>query len=99
MIVYYSDNFVINESENGFTFNFFKDETDIELKVDYQFRIGMSPLSTKKFFFALYRVIGEFEEKFGEIKFNPATLRKLVREEQAPIGFRLIESSPKERES
>ncbi|MDO8522128.1 MAG: hypothetical protein Q7S08_02470 [bacterium] len=87
MVVYYSDNFIINEIQNGFTFNFYKDKTDVEGVMDYGFRIGMSPLSAKEFLFALYNAVGEHEQKHGEIKFDSKLLKKLVRETNHPIGF------------
>lgn len=87
-MVYYSDNYVISEIQNGFTFNFFKDKTDIEDKIDYGFRIGMSPLSAKEFLWALYNAIGEHEQKHGEIRFDPKLLKKLVHETKNPIGFK-----------
>lgn len=88
-MVYYSDNFIINESQNGFTLKFFKDKTDIENATDYGFRIGMSPLSAKEFLFALYNAVGEHEQKFGEIKFDAKLLKKLKEETKNPIGFQI----------
>ena len=88
-MVYYSDNFIINESQNGFTLNFYKDKTDIEDVIDYGFKIGMSPLSAKEFLLALYNTVGEHEQKHGEIKFNPKLLKKMVRQTTNPIGFQL----------
>ncbi len=93
--IFYSDNFIINENENGFVVSFIKDKTDIEGVIDYGFGIGMSPLSAKEFLFALYTAIGEYEEKYGQIKINSDLLTKIIAEKTNPIGFELIKSEEK----
>ena len=91
-IIFYSDNFIINENENGFVFRFFKDKTETEEATLYDVDFGMSPLSAKEFLFALYNAVGEFEKKHGEIKFDPGLLRRILKRVENPIGFELKKS-------
>lgn len=66
--IFYSDKQIIAQNEEGFIFNFIKNQSQLDDIIDYGFRIGMSPLSAKKFFYALQSSIGDYEQKNGEIK-------------------------------
>jgi len=87
--IYYSDNFFISENQNGLVLEFYKDKTELSDVVRYGIGFGMSPLSAKEFLYALYNAIGEYEQKHGEIKFDPALLTKIKQSTQNPIGFTL----------
>lgn len=85
--VLYSDKFIISENKNGFVFNFIKDKSDIENEIDYGFRIGMSSLSAKELLLVLFSVIGEYEQKNGEIIIKQNVVQKILKEKPNPIGF------------
>jgi len=85
--IFYSDKIVVSESENGFILNFLKDKSDIEELIDYGFRIGLSPISIKEFLYVLMSAIGEYEQKYGEIKVGSDVVQKIILKKPAPIGF------------
>ena len=93
--IFYSDKIIVSENENGFVLNFQKDGNDVDDTIDYGFRMGLSPLSSKEFLYILMSSIGEYERKYGEIKVKPDIVVKIVEDKPAPVGFSYPNSEQK----
>jgi hypothetical protein len=86
--IFYSGKPIITENEEGFVFNFTKDGNDVDDAIDYGFRIGMSPLSAKKFHDALYLSVDGYEKKYGEIKIKSSEIEVIKKPKPKSYGFK-----------
>ncbi len=86
----YSDKVIISKTDCGFVLNFCMTKQEGVQEEEIVTQVGLSPEYAKRLLIHLYREIGQYEAKFGQIRVPDNIITELQSETKRPIGFHVL---------